>query len=243
MLDGILIIDKPEGISSAKTVWKVKRALHLKKAGHTGTLDPFASGLLILCLNQTTKKATYFLNLDKTYLGKMILGISTDTQDLTGQVTRICSKEKLRLTREEIERVFNQFQGDLWQVPPIYSALKVAGQPLYRLARKGIKILPAPRKVKIWQLNLLEIRWDRYPSITFKVKCSKGTYVRTLCNDIGNFLGYGAYLSDLRRVQVGNISLKKAIPFNEFIILPLEQQKKYILPFNTVLEDIKKDTI
>lgn len=238
MRDGILIIDKPEGISSAKTVWQVKKALHLDKVGHTGTLDPFATGLLILCLNQATKKANIFFNLDKTYTGKMILGISTDTQDLTGRVIRICSKGEKRITYQDIEKVFQQFQGELWQIPPIYSALKVTGKPLYQLARKGIKVLPAPRKIKILQLNLLAIRWDQYPSITFKVKCSKGTYIRTLCNDIGDYLGFGAYLSELRRIKVGNISIKKAIPLSVFTKLPYQQQEKYILPFNAVLENI-----
>ena len=197
MRDGILIIDKPEGISSAKTVYKIKKLLKLNKVGHTGTLDPFATGVLVLCLNRSTKEAAYFINLDKTYIGTMILGISTDTQDLTGKVIKVNSikREQKRLTQYEIEGVFKKFQGDIWQTPPMHSAIKSKGKPLYLLARKGIKIKVEPRKVKIQQLSPLKVRWDIYPSISFKVKCSKGTYIRTLCKDIGDYLGFGAYLS------------------------------------------------
>ena len=239
MKNGILIIDKPEGISSAKTVFKIKKLLKLDKAGHTGTLDPFATGILVLCLNRSTKESVYFTNLDKTYTATMILGISTDTQDLTGKIIRINSKkrEQKRLTRDEIENVFEKFQGDIWQTPPMYSAIKSKGKPLYRLARKGIKIKVEPRKIKIYQLSLLKIRWDIYPSISFKVKCSKGTYIRTLCNDIGDYLGFGAYLSNLRRVKVGNISINQSISLAEFMELPSEKQASLIISASTVLDD------
>ncbi len=242
MRDGILIIDKPEGISSAKTVFKIKKLLRLKKAGHTGTLDPFATGVLVLCLNNSTKEASYFTNLDKTYTGTMILGISTDTQDLTGKVIRVHSKKRTqkRLIQDEIESVFKKFQGDIWQTPPMYSAIKLKGEPLYRLARKGIKIKVEPRKVKIYQLSLLKARWDIYPSISFKVKCSKGTYVRTLCSDIGNYLGYGAYLSNLRRIKVGNISINQSVFLHKFMELSPEKQKTFILPADTVLNYVSK---
>ena len=237
MRDGILIIDKPEGISSAKTVYKIKKLLKLNKVGHTGTLDPFATGVLILCINRSTKEATYFTNLDKTYIGTMILGISTDTQDLTGKVIRVNSikREQKRLTHDEIENIFKKFQGDIWQTPPMYSAIKSKGRPLYRLARQGIKIKVEPRKVKIQQLLPLKVGWDIYPNISFKVKCSKGTYVRTLCNDIGDYLGFGAYLSNLRRVAVGDISINQSISLDEFMKLPSEKQTSLILSTEQVL--------
>jgi|LSQX01.2.fsa_nt_gb tRNA pseudouridine55 synthase len=233
MRDGILIIDKPEGISSAKTVFKIKKLLKLDKVGHTGTLDPFATGVLVLCLNRSTKEAAYFINLDKTYTGTMILGISTDTQDLTGKAIRINSQK--RLTHDGIESAFRKFKGDIWQTPPMYSAIKSKGKPLYRLARKGIKIKVEPRMVTIHQLSLLKIRQDIYPSISFKVKCSKGTYIRTLCNDIGDYLGFGAYLSSLRRIQVGNISINQSISLDKLMELPPEKQESLILPVSNFL--------
>lgn len=238
MMEGMLIIDKPGGISSAKVVFEVKKALNLNKAGHTGTLDPFATGILLVCLNSATKKAKYFSNLDKTYAGTMILGISTDTQDLTGRILRVNSVKDYKLTFDDMKSVFKKFQGDIWQTPPMFSALKSKGQPLYRLARKGIEIKVNPRKVKIFQLDLLEMSWDKYPAIYFRVHCSKGTYIRTLCHDIGEYLGLGAYLANLRRVAIGKISIKQSIPLNDFLRLDRENQKNYILPCTTPLNDI-----
>lgn len=229
MIDGILMIDKPEGISSAKAVSKIKKKLHLNKAGHTGTLDPFATGLLIVCLNHATKIAGYLSDLDKTYLGTMILGIATDTQDLTGKVIKVNPIKPNQLKLEEIEDVFKKYRGEISQIPPMFSAKKSQGQKLYQLARKGIKIELTPRKVKIFQLNLLRVKFDRYPSITFQVKCSKGTYVRTIAHDIGEYLGWGAYLSHLKRTHIGKISVNQAIKLDDFLKLPFEEQGKYIL--------------
>lgn len=236
MRDGILIIDKPEGITSARTVFKIKNILKLKKVGHTGTLDPFATGILILCLNRSTKQSSYFLNLDKTYVGTMIMGISTDTQDLTGKVIRVNKKcrEQGRLTLDVIESAFKKFEGDIWQTPPMFSAIKLKGRPLYKLARKEIKVDIAPRKVKIFKLTLLGANLDKYPSINFKVHCSKGTYIRTLCNDIGNHLGCGAYLSNLRRVKVGNISINQSVALDKFMGLSAEKQSSFILSTEAV---------
>ena len=236
MKDGILLIDKPEGITSAKTVLKIKRYLKLNKAGHTGTLDPFATGLLVLCLNKFTKKASFFSNLDKTYIGTMVLGISTDTQDLTGKIIRVNTKKNIQFIREDIENVFRKFQGDIWQTPPMFSAIKSKGKPLYVLARKGIEVKVDPRKIKISLLSIISTKLsDKYPSITFKVWCSKGTYIRTLCNDIGEYLGCGAYLSALRRVKVGNISIDQSITLEKIIKLSPEKQKDYIITPDRVL--------
>lgn len=240
MKDGILIIDKPEGITSAKIVLKIKKVLNLNKAGHTGTLDPFATGVLVLCLNRCTKKAPYFFNMDKTYSGTMILGISTDTQDLTGRVIKVCTKKRPKLTLDEIKNVFRMFQGEIWQTPPMFSAIKSRGGPLYKLARKGIEIEIAPRKIQIFQLTVLNLRWDKYPSIGFEVKCSKGTYIRTLCSDIGEYLGCGAYLSKLRRIKVGEISINQSIPMDKFMEMSSEKQRQYILPCSTVINQISQ---
>jgi tRNA pseudouridine55 synthase len=236
MKDGILIIDKPEGISSAEAVFKIKKNMNLNKAGHTGTLDPFATGLLIICLNHATKIAGYLLDLDKTYLGTMILGIATDTQDLTGKVIKVNPIKPNQLKLEEIEGIFKKYQGEISQIPPMFSAKKCQGQKLYQLARKGIKIELTPRKVKIFQLNLLQAKFDRYPSITFQIKCSRGTYIRTIAHDIGNDLGWGAYLSHLRRTHIGKISVNQAIKLDDFLKLPFEKQSKYILDTQNLKE-------
>ena len=227
--EGILIIDKPEGISSARVVFKIKKTLNLKKAGHTGTLDPFASGLLLICLNHSTKKAGYFIGLDKTYFGTMILGISTDTQDLTGKVVKINPVKQDNIKIKDIKDTFQRFKGDIWQTPPMFSAIKSKGKPLYQLARKGIEIKIAPRRVTIFELNLLAMSWNKYPAISFMVRSSKGTYIRTLCRDIGDYLGYGAYLAKLKRIKIGNISVEQSIPLDSFLKLGEKEQKNIIL--------------
>lgn len=232
MKDGILILDKPEGITSSRAVLKVKKVLKLNKVGHTGTLDPFATGILVLCINKSTKKANYFTNLDKTYFGTMVLGISTDTQDLTGRVVKINSIKENELTLGKIHSSFEKFQGNLLQKPPMFSAVKSNGSPLYRLARKGIKVEVEPRKICIHELSILNIRWGIYTTVSFKVKCSKGTYIRTLCNDIGEELGCGAYLSHLRRVEVGEITISESVSLEKLLTLPSEKQKDYILPID-----------
>jgi tRNA pseudouridine55 synthase len=241
MINGILIIDKPEGMTSAKTVSKIKGALKSNKAGHTGTLDPFATGILIVCLNNATKIAQYLSDLDKTYIGTMVLGITTDTQDLKGRIQKIIPVDQKKLNPREINKVFSKFQGDIWQIPPMFSALKYKGLRLYSLARKGIKIKLVPRKITIYQLNLIHTRYDRYPSITFQVRCSKGTYIRTLCHDIGKALGFGAYMSHLRRIEIGNYVISKSIPLGQFLKLPYrEQQYKHILPLDLALNHLNK---
>ncbi len=242
MKDGILLIDKPEGITSAKTVLKVKKILNVKKAGHTGTLDPFATGILIICFNSSTKLTSFFSNLDKSYVGTMVLGVSTDTQDLTGKITRVSNmKSGTKLNESDIKNAFDTFMGEIWQTPPMFSAVKYKGKPLYKLARRGKEVKVDARKVRIFQLSLLEIEplsLDKFPTITFEVRCSKGTYIRTLCNDIGEYLGCGAYLTKLRRVKVDNISIDRSIPLNKFVKLSQKEQLEYIIPPERVLESL-----
>ena len=239
--NGILLIDKPEGITSARTVSRIKKALRIKKAGHTGTLDPSATGILIVCLNRSTKIAQYLSSLDKVYMGTMVLGITTDTQDFTGKIQEIKTINPKKLNTSEIKSVFFSFQGDIWQIPPMFSALKHKGRPLYSLARKGIKVNLAPRKVRISQLKILKIQYDRYPSITFQVRCSKGTYIRTLCHDIGKSLGFGAYLSSLRRIQIGNYSINESIPLKQFLRMSTSgQHHQLIIPLHRALSHMNK---
>ncbi len=203
---GIFLIDKPRGITSFEVVKKIKKWLNVKKIGHGGTLDPLATGVLPIFVNKATKIAQFFLNMDKTYDATMRLGLETETQDIEGKVTRVC--KKIDVSIEELKIVMEDFQGKITQIPPFYSSLKVGGVPLYKWVRKGIKIQPAPREVEIYELNLKSFR---PPEVDFEVSCSKGTYIRTLCSDIGKKLGCGACLARLRRLKTGPFTIKMAI--------------------------------
>ena len=203
---GILIVDKPAGISSAKVVACIKELLKAKKVGHTGTLDPFATGVLVCCINQATKLAGSFLRGNKKYQAVLRLGIETDTQDSTGNVTQICNQTEFSETT--ITSVFKRYEGTLTQVPPVYSALKYKGTPLYQLARSGKPVQKPARKITIIDLK---IRHIHLPSIDFEVVCSAGTYIRTLCADIGASLGCGGHLKDLRRIESGGFTINEAI--------------------------------
>ncbi|MBN2395672.1 MAG: tRNA pseudouridine(55) synthase TruB [Candidatus Atribacteria bacterium] len=240
MINGIIILDKPEGISSAKVIDKIKKSLGLIKAGHTGTLDPFATGLMVICLNRATKIAQYLSNLDKIYTGTMILGISTNTQDLEGSVKRIRTVGQRKIQTDEINRVFQKYRGEIWQTPPMYSALKYKGAKLYKLARKGITVDLKPRKITIYYLNLIRIKNDLYPSIFFEARCSKGTYIRTLCKDIGETLGYGAFLANLRRIGIGEFSISKSISMDHFLGLTYEEKLEKIIPVDQALGHLNK---
>ena len=240
MINGILNINKPEGITSAKAVSKIKKKLQFKKAGHTGTLDPFATGILLVCLNRATKITQYLSVLDKEYIGIMVLGVTTDTQDLKGRVLKIKNVNHQALNIENLEEVFASFQGRLWQKPPMFSALRHKGLRLYSLARKGIEIDLDPRKIFIKQISILKIKVDYFPSITFKVKCSKGTYIRTLCNDIGQKLGCGAFLSRLERTEIGNHNIQQSIDLDKFLRMPLQEQYKNILSIDKALNNFNK---
>ncbi len=206
---GILLVDKPEGPSSARVVATAKRLAGARKVGHLGTLDPFASGLLPLAVNEATKIAQYFLDADKDYTGMITLGAETDTQDRTGRV--LSRRDPPLLGRQEIESLRSRFSGCLQQVPPMYSALKRDGARLYELARQGMEVGREPRRIRV-EIDRLE---QVAPAeLEFELTCSKGTYVRTLAADIGRFLGCGAYLSRLRRVASGPFRIADANPLD-----------------------------
>lgn len=202
----ILNIDKPCGMTSHDVVSMARKRFGLRAVGHTGTLDPGASGVLLLCLGRATKFARFFEVLDKSYWTVLELGSCTDTQDATGAVTRTCVVPP-SLDREQVERVLEQFKGPIEQVPPMYSAVKHQGQRLYKLARQGHVVERKPRQVHIRRLELLHIQDTR---LTLSVTCSKGTYIRTLCEDIGLALGYGAHMVTLQRCRIGSFSLAQA---------------------------------
>jgi tRNA pseudouridine55 synthase len=210
MPSGLLLVDKPEGPTSAHVVERVKHILGAKKVGHLGTLDPFASGLLPLGIDDGTKIAEIFLTAQKSYQGVIALGVATDTQDSTGKV--IETREVPALADPELEKLRQAFTGALMQTPPMFSALKMDGVRLYRLARKGQTVDRAPREIKVESLRL----WTQGTAeIGFEVTCSKGTYIRTLAADMGHSLGCGAHLKTLRRLSCGHLSVERAIPLGE----------------------------
>lgn len=206
MLSGLLLIDKPAGISSFEVVRRVRRVLKIKKVGHLGTLDPFATGLLPLALGEATKLTPFLLEEPKTYLAACRLGVETDTQDLTGRVTA----ESERLPEPEvIYQAAAAFVGEIEQTPPRYSALHHQGERLYKLARRGVEVEAPPRQVVVYRLEVREVA---LPRVTLLVECGKGTYVRTLAHDLGRVLGCGAHLTALSRLAVGPFRLEAALP-------------------------------
>jgi tRNA pseudouridine55 synthase len=204
-LNGIVVLDKPAGISSAGVVARVKKMFQARKVGHAGTLDPEATGVLICCLNGATRIAQFLLGGDKTYDAELVLGVATDTQDATGAIVE---RQPLgSIDEARVRAVAGGFVGTITQVPPVYSALKHKGTPLYKLARRGKAVEKPPRSVRI---HRLEIRAIRLPSVRFTVACSSGTYIRTLCADIGRALGCGGHLKRLRRTVCGGFKVEAA---------------------------------
>lgn len=214
-MNGILLVDKPEGLSSAAVVRFVKKALTVDKIGHLGTLDPFASGLLPLCLGAGAKLAQFLMAERKAYTGIIRLGVTTDTLDATGAVLQTapfpdCEEALLR-------SVTQRFLGESWQTPPMYSALKRNGVPLYKLARRGVEVDREPRKIHIDQFLLTQLE----PGLlSFSLTCSKGTYVRSLAGDIGSVLGCGAHLATLRRTEFGDFRIANALPLQQLLDAP-----------------------
>ena len=210
MMDGVVIIDKPAGKTSHDVVSEVKRILGVKKAGHTGTLDPMVTGVLPVCLNEATKLAGFLTGEDKEYLATMLLGVKTDTLDIEGKIT---SQSDNFVTEEKIRAAMAQMVGKIKQVPPAYSAVKYCGKPLYKWARNGVLLDMEAREVKI---NSIVIEDISFPYVTFRVVCSKGTYIRTLCSDVGDLLGLGACLCSLRRLRSGYFSEETAVSLNNY---------------------------
>ena len=210
MMDGVVIIDKPAGKTSHDVVSEVKKILGVKKAGHTGTLDPMVTGVLPVCLNEATKLAGFLTGEDKEYLAIMLLGVKTDTLDIEG---KIISQSDNFVTEEEIRAAMTQMVGKIKQVPPAYSAVKYCGKPLYKWARKGVLLDMEPREVKIHSIVIEDIS---FPRVTFRVVCSKGTYIRTLCSDVGDLLGLGACLYSLRRLRSGYFSEEMGVSLNNY---------------------------
>lgn len=204
-VDGILVLDKPRGLTSNAALQKIRWLLNAEKAGHTGSLDPLATGVLPLCFGEATKFSQYLLDADKGYETLMHLGVTTATGDAEGEVLE---RRDVSVDRDALEAVLSRFRGDISQIPPMYSALKRDGQPLYKLARAGEVVEREPRSVTIGRLDLLSFE---PPFARLSVACSKGTYIRTLVEDIGQVLGAGAHVAELRRTQAGPFSLDQAV--------------------------------
>jgi tRNA pseudouridine55 synthase len=209
-MNKVLILDKPGGLSSQQAVTKVKRALGVKKAGHAGTLDPMATGVLLVCLGEATKVSRFLMDLGKEYLATVKLGQATDTLDAEGEVTE--SVEGVVPLVEEVQEALVKFRGDIFQLPPMYSALKQNGTPLYKLARQGIEVERKTRPVTIHSLTLEAYE---FPYLTIRLSCTKGTYVRTLADDLGRALGTVAHMTALRRTAVGSLRIENGVSFDE----------------------------
>ncbi len=226
MMDGILNINKPEGMTSFDVVRKVKFMVKGKKVGHIGTLDPMASGVLPVCVGRATKFADYMVESKKIYLAQLKLGITTETYDREGSIV---NTKDVHLKREDIVKEILSFQGEIEQVPPMYSALKINGKRLYELARKGIEIERKKRKITIYSIEIVNIE---LPYVLFKVTCSKGTYIRSLCNDIGNNLNCGGTMWNLKRLATGNFHIAESISLAD---LHSENISSYIVPIDKAL--------
>jgi tRNA pseudouridine55 synthase len=222
--DGVLLVDKAEGMTSHDVVALVRRQLGIKKIGHCGTLDPIATGLLLLTIGRGTKVQDLLMSEDKEYVGTLSLGATTTTQDRQGEIVE--TKPVPALSEEEIRAAFDKFRGDFYQIPPMVSAKKHGGVPLYKLARQGKVIEREPRFVHVYRHSIDKIA---LPEIDFGVLCSKGFYVRTYAHDIGEALGCGAHLKSLRRTKSGRFEVANAIRVDQIKELPREEVAQRIL--------------
>lgn len=225
-MNGIVIVDKPEGWTSQDVVSKLRGVLHTRRIGHGGTLDPMATGVLPVFVGRGTRGVEFFEHAEKTYEAVLRLGLTTDTEDTTGAVLE---EKEVSVTRQMLETALENFRGEIQQIPPMYSALKVNGQKLCDLARRGKEVERKPRAITIFSLECLA--FDGV-SATLRVKCSKGTYIRTLCKDIGESLGCGGCMASLRRTAAGAYTKEEAIPLQTLI--NSENPQQYLLPVDSM---------
>ncbi len=223
-ISGVLVLNKPLGLSSNGALQRVRYLLRAKKAGHTGALDPLATGVLPLCFGEATKFSNYLLDADKTYQSEFTFGVATDSGDSDGEIQR--ETDASHVQSADLLTAIAQFTGDIEQVPPMYSALKHQGQPLYKLARQGVEITRRPRPVAIKRFELLDFEAGAAPRATVEVECSKGTYIRSLAMDIGELLGVGGHVSRLHRIQAGPFSAVDMLSIED-IALKLPENGPY----------------
>lgn len=228
-MTGVLLVDKPQDWTSHDVVAKLRGVTGERRIGHSGTLDPMATGLLVVFLGRATRAVEFAEADDKTYIAELLLGVTTDTQDSTGNVL---ARSEALPGRAALEAALSGFRGEIDQIPPMYSAVKRGGKRLYELARKGVEVERRPRRITIHELELLSGDRDRW---TLRVRCSKGTYIRTLCHDIGQTLGCGACMSALRRIQAGAFSVEQAHPLSE--IVGSADPEAFLLPVDGLFAD------
>ena len=231
-IDGVFLLNKPLGFSSNQALKKIQWLFNAKKAGHTGTLDPMASGLLPICIGEATKFSNRLLEANKTYIATVQLGLTTTTGDQEGEVL---SQKEVVLKSNQLQETLQKFIGDITQIPPMFSALKFEGKPLYEYARQGIEIERKPRPVTIYDIKLNKIEES---IVILEVICSKGTYIRTLAEDIGHVLGCGAHLKGLERTQTGNFQLPDALTIEALEAMSMASREKTLLPVDALLEGL-----
>lgn len=223
--DGFLLVDKPSGPTSHDVVDAVRRHFGFRKVGHGGTLDPMATGLLVLLLGRGTKAASFVISSDKEYVGVMRLGMTTDTDDADGR--ELERRNYSHVTREGLEAAMRALTGDVFQTPPMISAIKKDGVPLYKLARKGQVVEREPRLIHVYEFALM--RFDP-PDAAFRLRCTKGVYVRVLCADVGRSLGCGAYLHELRRTRSGPFDVANAVPLEKLLQMTVADLTNLVIP-------------
>ncbi len=224
-LEGVLLVDKPRGLTSHDVVYHLRRKLQMKKIGHAGTLDPMATGVLVMLIGKATRISQYLMSVDKVYEGEATLGVVTDSQDAEGEVME--TRPVPELTEGQVREVMRTFLGDQYQTPPMHSAIKIGGVPLYKLARKGEEVEREPRFIRVAAFDLLGLT---PPTLTFDLHCTKGTYVRTIAHDLGQKLGCGAHLSALRRTGSGKFKIAQCLPLDEIERLSLPEIEKRLIP-------------
>ena len=225
-MNGIVIIDKPQGWTSQDVTARLRRVFNTRRIGHGGTLDPMATGVLPVFVGRATRGVEFFEHAEKTYETVLRLGLTTDTEDITGTTL---TESDVSVTREQLEAALERFRGDILQVPPMYSALKVGGQKLVDLARKGKEVERKPRPITIHELTLLSFEGAQ---ARLRVRCSKGTYIRTLCKDIGEALGCGGCMAQLRRVSAGEYTIEESVPLLQ--LLEEQEPEKYLRGVDTM---------
>ncbi len=245
ILNGIINVYKPKGITSHDAVYRLRRILSIKKIGHTGTLDPGAEGVLPMCIGRATKVADMITAADKEYLAEVTLGSATDTQDAEGKVISSVNMEELRVTASDIEAEAANFYGDIMQIPPMYSAIKVGGKKLYELARQGVEIEREARRVHIDSIEVSNFlpSADKVHVFSMRVACSKGTYIRTLCHDLGERLGCHAHMSGLVRTKSGRFTVREAYTLDKIEDMYKSGDLSFFTPIDSVFTELEAITV
>ncbi len=232
-LEGVLLVDKPTEHTSHDVVARLRRRLNMKRIGHAGTLDPMATGLLIMLIGKATRISQYLISLDKEYEGTITLGQTTDSQDADGEVME--TRPVPPLTEAEARTAMNTFLGDQYQMPPMYSAIKIDGVPLYKSARKGEDVVREPRFIRVMSFDLTRFA---LPQLDFRLRSSKGTYVRTIAHDFGQKLGCGAHLSALRRTATDRFNISQALTLDAIEALPIPEIEKILIPVHAAAPSV-----